>query len=151
MCIIARSTTSKYLNLVSIFLTFVKLKQNFSSQFNFLMIWHNMAEVFHKKPPEFTVVLPQMYIEKNMHHDMINYFFDWGKMHISLWYIVLKLFQEPPLTCPRRAFSHKRLQSWVICGHWAVCSMKCLLVSGSSSMLSTIHLESKVYINKHGL
>lgn len=45
MRIIARSTTSKYLNLVSIFLTFVKLKHNFSSQFYFLMIWHNMAEL----------------------------------------------------------------------------------------------------------
>lgn len=91
-----------------------------------------------------------MYNEKNMHYDTINYFFDWGKMHISLWYNVLKLFQEPPLTCPRRAFSRKRLQSWVICGHWGVCSMKCLLVSGSSSMLNTIHLESKVYFDKHG-
>lgn len=62
MRIIARSTTSKYLNLVSIFLTFVKLKHNFSSQFYFLMIWHNMAELNSsiKKPPKFTVVLPQM-------------------------------------------------------------------------------------------
>lgn len=63
---------------------------------------------------------------------------------------ILHLFQEPPLTCPRRAFSHKRLLSWVICGHWAVCCMKCLLVSGASSMLNTIHLESKVYFDKHG-
>lgn len=28
--------------------------------------------------------------------------------------------------------------------------MKCLLVSGTSSMLNTIHLESKVYFDKHG-